>query len=167
MVSGDYDVDGFLDLFVTNGFNLRPLGSAARTSCSATHGNGNHWVEVDLVGTKSDRDATGARVYATANGVAMRVQNGGYHRWSQDCEAQAFRPRGAATVDLRVVWPSGNVQKVLHTPRTTVPHHRRHGIAAVTPGTAPAYPCGPPTTNGAVDAGALSLAGLPEPGNGD
>ena len=64
VVTADYDVDGFLDLFVTNGFNLRPLYIGGPNKLYHNNGNGNHWIELDLVGVNSDRDATGARVYA-------------------------------------------------------------------------------------------------------
>ena len=85
--------------------------SAARTSCSVTTATRNRWIELDLVGTHSDRDAVGARVFATANGMTqLRIQNGGYHRWSQDMRRSHFGLGAAATVDLRVEWPSGAVQ---------------------------------------------------------
>ena len=111
VVTADYDVDGFLDLFVTNGFNLRPLYIGGPNKLFHNNGNANHWIELDLVGINSDRDATGARVYATANGVTQfRVQNGRYHRWSQDAKRIHFGLAGATAVDLHVEWPSGAVE---------------------------------------------------------
>ena len=155
-ISGDYDVDGFLDLFVTNGLNLQPKGFGGPNKLFHNDGNANHWVEVDLVGTSSDRDATGAKVYATAGGVTqLRVQNGGYHRWSQDAKRAHFGLAGNATVDLRVEWPSGNVQTFSSVAANTLYRITENtGIAAVDLGAAPqAYQCGLPTLNGAVDEG--------------
>jgi hypothetical protein len=158
VISGDYDVDGFLDLFVTNGLNLQPRGLGGPDKLFRNNGNANRWVEVDLVGKTSDRDATGAKVYATAGGVEqLRVQNGGYHRWSQDAKRTHFGLAGNTSVDLRVVWPN-NTQQIF----TNVPANKLYritenaGIAEFTPGTAPAYPCGKPPVNGTVDKGVFA-----------
>jgi ASPIC and UnbV/FG-GAP-like repeat len=155
VISGDYDVDGFLDLFVTNGLNLQPRGLGGPNKLFHNNGNSNHWVEVDLVGTTSDSDATGAKVYATAGGVEqLRVQNGAYHRWSQDARRAHFGLAGNATVDLRVVWPGNTEQTFKNMPANKLYRITENdGIVAVTPGAAPAYPCGAPATNGAVDKG--------------
>ncbi len=155
VISGDYDVDGFLDLFVTNGFNLRPLYIGGPHKLYHNNGNSNHWIELDLVGTHSDRDATGARVYATANGITqLRVQNGGYHRWSQDARRAHFGLAGATAVDLKVMWPSGAVENY---PAVAADQLYKitegSGVAPVALGIAPAYPCGPPALNGATDSG--------------
>jgi hypothetical protein len=48
-------------------------------------GNRNHWLEVDLVGTASNRDGIGARLIATVGGIQqLREQNGGMHAKSQN-----------------------------------------------------------------------------------
>ena len=95
VVSGDYDVDGFLDLFVTNGFNLRPLQFGGPNKLFHNQGNGNNWVELDLVGTNSDRDAVGAHVYATAAGkTQFRVPGRRPSPLVAGCQASAFRTRG-------------------------------------------------------------------------
>jgi hypothetical protein len=162
VISGDYDVDGFLDLFVTNGLNLQPRGLGGPNKLFHNEGNQNvnpnRWVEVDLVGTTSDRDATGAKVYATAGGVEqLHVQNGGYHRWSQDAMRAHFGLAGNASVDLRVVWPGNTQQTFKNMPANKLYRITENGgIVAVTPGTAPAYPCGVPSTNGAVDKGVFA-----------
>jgi hypothetical protein len=157
-ISGDYDVDGFLDLFVTNGLNLQPRGFGGPNKLFHNNGNTNHWVEVDLAGTTSDRDATGAKVYATAGGVEqMRVQNGGYHRWSQDAKRAHFGLAGNTAVDLRVVWPGNTQQTFKNMPANRLYRITENaGIVTVTPGTAPTYPCGAPATNGAVDKGVFA-----------
>jgi hypothetical protein len=155
VVSADYDVDGFVDLFVTNGFNLRPLDTGGPNSLFRNLGNGNHWIQLDLVATQTDRDAVGAKVYAvTAGRTQLRVQNGGYHRWSQDLRRAHFGLGVATAVDLRVEWPSGAVQtfggvQADRLYRVT----EGSGIVAVTPGTAPAYPCGAPAIDGSKDVG--------------
>jgi hypothetical protein len=111
VVTADYDEDGFLDLFVTNGFNLMPMYIGGPNRLFHNNGNANHWIELDLIGVNSDRDATGARVYATALGVTQfRVQDGRYHRWSQDSKRIHFGLANATTVSLTVKWPSGLVQ---------------------------------------------------------
>ena len=111
VVSGDYDQDGFLDLFVTNGLNLQPPYIGGPNKLYHNNGNPNHWIELDLMGVNSDRDATGARVYATALGVTQfRVQDGRNHRWSQDAKRIHFGLAGATTGRLTVKWPSGLVQ---------------------------------------------------------
>jgi FG-GAP-like repeat/ASPIC and UnbV len=111
VVTADYDVDGFLDLFVTNGFNLQPRYIGGPNKLFHNNGNANHWIELDLIGVNSDRDATGTRVYATANGVTqLRVQDGRYHRWSQDAKRIHFGLAGAQSVSLTVKWPSGGTQ---------------------------------------------------------
>ena len=117
VVTADYDVDGFLDLFVTNGFNLQPRYIGGPNKLFHNNGNANHWIELDLIGVNSDRDATGARVYATANGVTqLRVQDGRYHRWSQDAKRLHFGLAGATSVSLSVKWPNGAIQTFADVP---------------------------------------------------
>ena len=157
VISGDYDVDGRLDLFVTNGLNLQPRGFGGPIKLFHNDSAARHWIEIDLVGKQSDRDATGAKVYATAGGVEqLRVQNGAYHRWSQDAKRAHFGLAGYGTVDLRVEWPSGNVQTFNDVSANRLYRVTENGgIAPVPLGVAPAYPCGAPALNGGKDKGAF------------
>jgi hypothetical protein len=155
VISGDYDVDGRLDLFVTNGINLQPRDFGGPNKLFRNESATRHWIEVDLVGRQSDRDATGAKVYATAGGVEqLRVQNGAYHRWSQNARRAHFGLAGYSSVDLRVEWPSGNVQTFSNVAADKLYRITENvGIAPVALGVAPAYPCGAPKLNGWKDKG--------------
>ncbi len=111
VVSADYDLDGRVDLLVTNGMNLRPQhrnnGPYQLFKNTSPLRN---WIELDLVGTNSNRDGIGARIYATAGGVTQyREQNEGYHRWSQNQRRIHFGLASNPTVNLTVRWPSGRV----------------------------------------------------------
>jgi hypothetical protein len=109
VVAADYDLDGRVDLWVNNGLNLRPQhrnnGPYMLFRNTSTARN---WIELDLVGTSSNRDAVGARVYATAGGVTQyREQNEGYHRWSQNQRRTHFGLGSNTTANVVVKWPSG------------------------------------------------------------
>ncbi|MGI9245453.1 MAG: CRTAC1 family protein, partial [Steroidobacteraceae bacterium] len=154
-VTGDYNADGFLDLFVTNGFNLRPIGHGGSNRLFRNQGNGNRWLQFDLVARQSERDATGARVWVTAGGVKqLREQNGAYHRWSQDAKRLHFGLAGATTATVRVEWPGGSSQTF-----TGVATNRLYrlteggGLQAIQPGSAAPYQCGPPRIDAARDKG--------------
>jgi hypothetical protein len=73
----------------------------------------NHWLELKLVGgPKSPRDAVGATVYVTANGMKQRgdVLSGGSYLSSNDPRPH-FGLGQATTVDaIEVHWPSGKVE---------------------------------------------------------
>jgi hypothetical protein len=107
VVVADYDLDGFLDLLVTNGDNMRPIGLGGPKELFHNLGNSNSWIEFDLVGTTSNRDGIGSKVYTTAGGVTQyREQNGGYHRWSQNFMRVHFGLAANTVVDTTtVVWP--------------------------------------------------------------
>ena len=109
VVAADYDLDGFLDLLVTNGDNMRPLSIGGPKQLFHNLGNSNSWIEFDLVGTTSNRDGIGSKVYVTADGVTQyREQNGGYHRWSQNFMRVHVGLATNTMVDTTtVVWPDG------------------------------------------------------------
>jgi hypothetical protein len=75
--------------------------------------NKNHWLELKLVGgPKSPRDAVGATVYVTANGMKQRgdVLSGGSYLSTNDPRPH-FGLGLATTVDaIEVHWPSGKVE---------------------------------------------------------
>ncbi len=106
---GDYDNDGFLDLFVTEEVSS---GNALYHN----EGNSNHWAMFNLVGNASNKSAIGAkvRVKATIGGKTVwqvREISGG------NINQQDLRPHfglgDATNIDLvRIEWPSGNVQEM-------------------------------------------------------
>ncbi|MDJ0573340.1 MAG: VCBS repeat-containing protein, partial [Pleurocapsa sp. MO_192.B19] len=60
VVTADYDLDGFLDLFVTNGAGAATDGPQ---QLFRNQGNNNNWLEIDLEGVESNRDGIGAQVF--------------------------------------------------------------------------------------------------------
>ncbi|MGB5261162.1 MAG: ASPIC/UnbV domain-containing protein, partial [Gammaproteobacteria bacterium] len=119
----DYDRDGFIDLFVTNGRGSAPFHNGP-SQIMHNLGNGNHWLEIDLEGIRSNRDAIGAEVLATANGMTqMRYQGGGMHRFSQNHSRIHFGLAGNTTVDtVTVNWPSGITQTINNLPADEIVH---------------------------------------------
>jgi hypothetical protein len=114
VVTADYDRDGFLDLLVTNGNNMRPVYRGGPKQLFRNRGNANHWLQLDLEGTVSNRDGIGSRVYVRAGGVTQyREQNGGYHRWSQNFRRLHLGLGDNSRADVTVLWPNG--QSVQYT----------------------------------------------------
>ena len=104
---GDYDNDGFLDLFVARG----GIFGSENNSLYHNNGNSNNWLKVKCVGTVSNRSAIGAKVRVNAN-------IGGKALWQlreinpQNALQAHFGLGNATNVDLlRVEWPSGAVQE--------------------------------------------------------
>ena len=107
-ISADYDGDGFVDVFVTNGLNLVPQRTGGQVQLFKNRGNANHWLEIDLAGVASNRDAVGAKVRVSAGGVTQyREQNGGYHRWSQNYSRIHVGLAGNSVANVTIQWPSG------------------------------------------------------------
>ena len=103
----DFDNDGFLDLFITNGNGEEPFTDGPY-QLFRNRGNANHWIALELEGVASNRDGIGAKVIATAGGVSqLREQNNGMHRIAQNDQRIHFGLAGNSTVSLHIFWPSG------------------------------------------------------------
>ncbi|HJT89354.1 MAG TPA: CRTAC1 family protein, partial [Bryobacteraceae bacterium] len=111
----DYDSNGRMDAFLVN------LGGPGQLLRNVTAAPG-HWLLVNLVGTKSNRDGIGAVVEVTANGKrqrSQRVAGSGY--LSQDDWRLHFGLGSAAKADQVVVtWPSGSRQVLENVPADQV-----------------------------------------------
>ncbi len=123
----DYDEDGFLDVFVTNGQCCAPFDKGPHQlykNSSKAAGNRNHWIELDLEGVRSNRDGIGARVLATTGSVTqLREQNGGMHLYSQNYKRLHFGLGAYQKVDkLEIHWPSGEVQVLKNIAADQVVH---------------------------------------------
>jgi hypothetical protein len=73
-----------------------------------------HWVELKLIGgPKSPRDAVGATVYLTANGIRQRqdVLSGGSYISSNDMRIHFGLGEAEKIDQLEIHWPSGRVEK--------------------------------------------------------
>src|SRR5215467_7107430 len=121
----DFDNDGRLDLVQTNAD--QPL--LLYHNITAKRGN---WIELKLIGTKSNRDAVGARVRVDAGGlVQIREVDGGNGYAGESTRRVHFGLGSAAKIDsLEIRWPSGMTERV------TVPINRvtyieeGHGVVA-------------------------------------
>jgi hypothetical protein len=122
----DFDGDGFLDLLVSSGGSMgRSMGLPSEAGGYRLYrnlGNGNHWLEIDLEGTKSNRDGIGARVELTAGGVKqVRIQDGGVHHRGQNHARLHFGLAKNAKADkITIRWPGGTVQQLEDVPADRV-----------------------------------------------
>jgi len=98
---GDFDNDGFLDLYLNNN------GSENRLYRNS--GNSNKWIEMRLIGTNSNRSAIGARVRIKTGSLSqIREVEGGSGGKGQNSLVVHFGIGTATIIDsLFVRWPSG------------------------------------------------------------
>jgi hypothetical protein len=125
----DYDRDGFVDLAVTNGRALSPVIGDGDDQIWRNAANDNHWLEIDLEGSLSNRDAIGTRVELYAGGVTQVREVGcDMHLFSQNHRRVHFGLGKDVRVDrLRIYWPSGTIDdltdfegdRVLHIVETS------------------------------------------------
>ncbi|HRI16646.1 MAG TPA: CRTAC1 family protein [Verrucomicrobiota bacterium] len=117
---GDYDNDGFPDLFVA--FSAFPTLIAPTNALYHNNGNTNNWIKVRCVGTVANRSAIGTkvRVKATIGGVERWQMREifGTEGWLSFNSLDAIIGLGDATVVdlLRIEWPSGIVQEFKKVP---------------------------------------------------
>jgi len=97
----DYDQDGRADIALRN----------YKQPAQLLHnvGSGGHWLELKLIGTRSNRDAVGAHVTLTGDGVQqMREVHAGSAYQSGSSLIQHFGLGPATSVEaLHIRWPSG------------------------------------------------------------
>lgn len=108
---GDYDDDGDLDIYLTNEYDL--LGDSASVLYENTQvprgGAIDNWLRVKLLGTTSNRDAVGARVWIkTDAGWQYRERTSGTSYLSCDEPILHFGLGASNSISqLYVRWPSG------------------------------------------------------------
>jgi len=107
----DFDNDGDLDIAISTS-NDRP--QLLRND----GGNANHWLEVMLVGVKSNRDGRGAALKLSTEGfVEYRQAEGGMSYMSAQDPRIHFGLGQRKTVEsLEITWPSGVVDKLASVP---------------------------------------------------
>jgi hypothetical protein len=97
-VFGDVDGDGDSDLFLSQ-------------RLFRNNGNANHWLQLKLVGTASNRSAIGARVKLTAGTLTQYREVSGGNGYSQNVFAVEFGLGPYTQADtIEICWPSGVVQ---------------------------------------------------------
>ncbi len=110
---GDYDNDGWLDFLVNNnGEDAQLFHNDGGQRASAKK---NHWLEVHLIGTKSNRDAIGAALKIVAGEfVSYDQAKGGMSYCSAQDPRIHFGLGAHAKIDaLEISWPSG-ARDVIH-----------------------------------------------------
>ena len=101
----DFDNDGFTDVVVANNGDPPLL---LHNSAS----NGNHFLNFKLVGTKSNRDAMGARIRIVAGGLSQirEIAGGGSYLSQSDLRANFGLAKATRAESVEITWPSGQRQ---------------------------------------------------------
>ncbi len=103
----DFDNDGDLDILVSNNGQTPQL-------LRNDGGNANHWLEIFLIGTKSNRDGVGARVKLAAGDLVLYDQRKGgmSYQSAQDPRLHFGLGQREKIDTLEITWPSGAVTKL-------------------------------------------------------
>ena len=111
-VIADYNVDGCVDIATANGYFAAPFGASDHLLYQNDCDNGNTAIEIDLVGTQSNRDGTGAKVKVSAGGTTqVREQGNNIHRFAQNDKRLHFGMGAFVKADIEISWPSGQVDE--------------------------------------------------------
>jgi hypothetical protein len=104
---GDFDNDGDLDILLNN------CGGPPQLLRN-DGGNANHWLEILLIGTRSNRDAVGARVKVVAGDLTLSEQRKGGMSYQSAQDPRLHFGLGSRTkVDaIEIRWPSGSVTQL-------------------------------------------------------
>jgi len=103
----DYDNDGDLDILVSNNGDVPQL-------LRNDGGNANHWLELFLIGTRSNRDGVGARVKVVAGDLVLYDQRKGgmSYQSAQDPRLHFGLGERSKVDSLEITWPSRTVTKL-------------------------------------------------------
>jgi hypothetical protein len=101
LAAGDYDNDGFLDLYIAN--------VASQYILYKNDGNANHWLKLRLTGSFTNRSAIGARVEARiGEHTQVRVVGAGCGFQSQNSlEVELGFGQQEIVEEITIQWPSG------------------------------------------------------------
>jgi hypothetical protein len=114
LVAADFRNDGSVQLLVNNSYDAPSL-----LKNDALQGN---WLTVKLIGTKSNRDAIGARVTLHADGrqQLQEVRSGGSYISQSDLRLHFGVGHAAAIGSLQISWPSGQKQELKNVPANKI-----------------------------------------------
>ncbi len=112
---GDFDNDGDLDILVSNN-GVRP--QLLRND----GGNANNWLEILLIGTRSNRDGVGARVHLTAGDLHIYDQRKGgmSYQSAQDPRLHFGLGKRTKVDEVEIKWPSGTITRLTKLPANRI-----------------------------------------------
>ncbi len=111
LATADYDNDGDIDI-VTN--NRGDFPSLLRND----GGNANHWLTVQLIGTKSNRDGIGTSLKLNSEGFTQveQAKGGMSYMSASDPRIHFGLGKRAKIASLDIAWPSGQVDRLTDLP---------------------------------------------------
>ena len=120
VIFADYDYDGDQDIYAAVGGALE--GDRWANKLYRNEGNGNNWLTVKLVGTKSNRDGIGAKVTVTTGQFLRYAEvSGGCGFGSTNSLPLEFGLGSYESADLvEIKWPSGIVQSLKDVPANQI-----------------------------------------------
>jgi enediyne biosynthesis protein E4 len=106
VAAADFDNDGAVEILVNNSHDAPSL--------LKNYGTHENWILLQLMGTKSNRDAIGARVtlYADGHQQLQEVRSGGGYISQSDFRLHFGLGKAAKVDRLEIRWPSGLIDKL-------------------------------------------------------
>jgi enediyne biosynthesis protein E4 len=107
LAAGDFNNDGGVDIVFTR-LDATPV--LLRNNLGQNH----PWVGFELQGTKSNRDAIGAKltIEAGKRKLVRWIRGGGSYLSSHDKRVIVGVPDSSPAIDAEIKWPSGTVQRI-------------------------------------------------------
>jgi len=108
----DFDNDGFIDVLVANNGDVPLL-------LHNSGGNRNQFLNFRLIGTKSNRDAVGARIRVVGGGISQirEIAGGGSYLSQSELRAHFGMGKAGRAETVQISWPSGE-QQTFHNVET-------------------------------------------------